>query len=155
MRGELGKRRVTVDNQKRCTMCKGVKPTDQFYKNHKSADRHGSQCKICSSNYRRTWAQREHIRERLKKMSHEYRLEHPESTGDSRRLWRAKYPQKKKAHSVIWRAIKKGRIAKQPCSICGEINTHAHHDDYNQPLNIRWLCKAHHVAWHRVFITEG
>ena len=27
-------------------------------------------------------------------------------------------------------------------------STIAHHDDYNRPLTVRWLCKTHHGLWH-------
>lgn len=61
------------------------------------------------------------------------------------------------AHSKVGRAIKRGEIAPQPCEVCGyndamkngKRNTVAHHDDYNKPLEIRWLCTKCHRAWHR------
>ena len=34
------------------------------------------------------------------------------------------------------------------CEICGKEKTHAHHDDYDKPLNVRWLCAEHHRQWH-------
>lgn len=45
--------------------------------------------------------------------------------------------------------IKVGRLKKQPCEICGTDKAiEAHHDDYAQPMNIRWLCKKHHEEHH-------
>lgn len=46
-------------------------------------------------------------------------------------------------------AIALGILVRQPCEVCGERKVHAHHVDYAEPLNVRWLCKAHHVAVHR------
>ena len=30
-----------------------------------------------------------------------------------------------------------------------------HHEDYSKPLQVIWLCKACHLAEHRVFIYEA
>ena len=46
-------------------------------------------------------------------------------------------------------AIVSGRLAKNPCEICGAEKAEAHHDDYNKPLEVRWLCKTHHTEWHK------
>lgn len=53
------------------------------------------------------------------------------------------------AHTKTHDAIAKRIIFKQPCEICGEEKAEAHHDDYNKPLDVRWLCKKHHAEWHR------
>lgn len=45
--------------------------------------------------------------------------------------------------------IKAGKLIKQPCEVCGEIQVDAHHDDYNKPMDIRWLCKFHHNEHHK------
>jgi len=48
------------------------------------------------------------------------------------------------------KAIKSGRLTKQPCKICGATNKiHAHHDDYNNPLSVVWLCASCHAKLHR------
>lgn len=56
------------------------------------------------------------------------------------------------------RAIYHGILKRQPCEVCGisgkigangrEI-VEAHHDDYNRPMEVRWLCFKHHREWHR------
>lgn len=39
----------------------------------------------------------------------------------------------------------------QPCEVCqGIIDVHRHHDDYDQPLEVRFLCRTHHMRWHKV-----
>lgn len=52
------------------------------------------------------------------------------------------------AHKKVLRAIASGKLAKMPCEICGDMETQAHHDDYNKPLEVRWLCEKHHKEWH-------
>jgi len=64
--------------------------------------------------------------------------------------YRKKFPKKSKATGMVNNAIRDGKLFKQPCEKCGsEDKLHAHHDDYAKPLNIRWLCAAHHSQWHR------
>jgi predicted HTH domain antitoxin len=61
-----------------------------------------------------------------------------------------------RAHNIVEQAIKKGVLVRQPCEVCGingkyedgRSEVQAHHDDYNRPLQVRWLCKKHHYEWH-------
>lgn len=46
-------------------------------------------------------------------------------------------------------AILRGRIPKKPCLVCGEIKAEAHHNNYNDPYDITWLCRKHHFEEHR------
>jgi hypothetical protein len=45
--------------------------------------------------------------------------------------------------------IKSGKLIKGKCEVCADINVEAHHDDYDKPMDIRWLCKKHHMAHHK------
>lgn len=57
-------------------------------------------------------------------------------------------PDKVFATKEINKAIDRGDITRQPCEICGDHKTDAHHDDYNYPMQVRWLCRRHHREWH-------
>lgn len=53
-------------------------------------------------------------------------------------------------------AILTGKLVPQPCERCGlavmaggKRVVHAHHDDYDKPLDVRWLCRPCHWAVHR------
>ena len=52
---------------------------------------------------------------------------------------------RQKFYMTVWRGITK----KKPCEICGDLKVHAHHEDYNKPFNVIWLCKKHHAELHR------
>jgi transposase-like protein len=50
---------------------------------------------------------------------------------------------------MVNNAIRSKKLFSQPCEMCGkEDNIHAHHDDYDKPLNVRWLCPICHKDWH-------
>jgi hypothetical protein len=55
---------------------------------------------------------------------------------------------KQKAHGLVSKAIREGRIKRQPCNVCGAKKAVAHHHDYNKPLEVQWLCRAHHAVAH-------
>ncbi len=44
--------------------------------------------------------------------------------------------------------IKKGIIIKLPCEVCGLKEVQAHHDNYNDAFNVRFLCAEHHKEYH-------
>lgn len=52
------------------------------------------------------------------------------------------------AHYDVAIAKRSGVLVQQPCEVCGDPVTDAHHDDYSKPLDVRWLCKLHHRAQH-------
>lgn len=45
-------------------------------------------------------------------------------------------------------AARKAHPAAQPCEVCGAARADRHHDDYGKPLDIRWLCREHHIQHH-------
>lgn len=59
--------------------------------------------------------------------------------------------QKTKARGQIAYKIKKGKIVRpNHCETCGiECKPYAHHDDYEKPLDVRWLCQSCDRAAHR------
>ena len=57
---------------------------------------------------------------------------------------------KRKVRKITQECIRIGVLIKQSCEICNKVETvEAHHEDYNKPLEIRWLCREHHLARHR------
>ena len=109
------------------------------------ADGHLNKCIECTKKdeLKRRWENIEKIRrydrERGNRQTQEYIKE-----------YRSKYPKKVKATTMVNNAIRDGKLFKEPCEVCGTTEKiHAHHNDYAKPLNVRWLCSAHHKQWHR------
>lgn len=57
-------------------------------------------------------------------------------------------PKKVRARHLVGLAVRDGSLVRQPCETCGAERTEAHHDDYDKPLSVRWLCLSHHRSLH-------
>ena len=64
-----------------------------------------------------------------------------------------RYPEKQHARSLLYYAVKKGVIKKEPCSVCGKKKSQGHHDNYFKPLEVIWLCPLHHAERHKKIST--
>jgi hypothetical protein len=59
--------------------------------------------------------------------------------------WKWKYDLKGKARSYLNVYVRRGKIVRGPCEVCGRTDLiHGHHEDYTKPLEVRWLCRTHH-----------
>src|SRR5437899_3319787 len=96
------------------------------------SDGHLSFCKNC-------------VRERVKN----HRLKHLSRIQeyDRSRGYRVYDPIKARARQLLYNAIRRGEVKKQPCW-CGA-KAEGHHHDYSKPLDVEWLCKKHHGESHR------
>ena len=45
--------------------------------------------------------------------------------------------------------IKMGKLIPQPCEDCGKVNVVPHHNDYDNPSDVKWLCKQCHHDEHK------
>lgn len=59
------------------------------------------------------------------------------------------YKMKRSARNKIKNAIARGVVKRQPCEVCDTPNAEAHHEDYELPFDVAWLCREHHAEQHR------
>lgn len=55
---------------------------------------------------------------------------------------------KLKAKWRVQASLKNGTLQRKSCIICGNEKSQAHHQDYNKPYNVIWLCRKHHELIH-------
>jgi hypothetical protein len=133
---------------KKCFKCGGVFDLTMFYKHSAMADGHVNKCKTCNkkdvivNRGDKVEYYRKYDRERGNRQSPEYLKQ-----------YRADYPRKYKAHCLVNNAVRDRRLIPETiCSNKGCNTTQSivgHHDDYLEPLVIRWLCQACHIQWHK------
>ena len=52
-----------------------------------------------------------------------------------------------KSRSILNHYLRDNHLSKQPCEVCAKV-AEAHHDNYDKPLGVRWLCFKHHRQYH-------
>lgn len=134
--------------EKQCKECGKTLDIDEFYRHAMMADGHLSKCKSCVKS--RVSAHRKKNVERIREYDrNRSRLPHrKEAVKKTVTAYRLRYPKRYKATNAVNNALRDGKIFRQRCEACQAAKTVAHHDDYNFPLKIRWLCQPCHRKWH-------
>ena len=138
---------------KTCFKCNTVKLLEDFYKHPNMPDGHVNKCKECNK--------QDVTNNRLKNIDRirEYdriRGKNPQrvkATTEITKAWRNEDKRRSYCHSVVARAIKNGELIRQPCIRCGAEKSLAHHDDYDKPLDVMWLCQPCHKQRHKELLT--
>lgn len=146
---------------KRCRGCGETKPLGEFYAHPMMGDGYLNHCKVCKredANRRRAvkvldpaWVQRELERSREKRKRLVASPPPPERRREFSRRSRERYPDKNKARSIFWMALRRGELVRpEACEDCGAVGRiHGHHPDYAKPLEVEWLCPPCHGLRHR------
>ncbi len=155
---------------KTCVDCNIEKDISEFYKHKDMLDGYLNKCKTCVkkriSNHR--IKNIEQIRAYDRKRGRlEYRLEANRFRNKSRNMteeqkelsrlsnikWQEKNKIKRSCHIILNNAVKYKKITKpNKCSECGcDGVIQGHHEDYEKPLDVLWLCQVCHKKLHRKY----
>jgi len=130
---------------KRCFKCGEWKTRSEFYRHPQMGDGLLGKCKVCT----RRDVQQNYEARRERYLDYEKRRYGPKRiTGIMKS--KKRHPEHERARLHLRNAVARGRITKQPCEVCGAARVDAHHPDYSKPLEVRWLCRKHHMALHRM-----
>ena len=119
------------------------------------ADGHVNKCKECNkfdnaiNRCKKVDYYREYDSMRAK------RAERAKSAAAVSTAWRMKDKRIVRCHNAVVRAIKRGTITRGPCERCGSENSMGHHESYNRPLDVTWLCQPCHKARHTEMKRDG
>lgn len=70
------------------------------------------------------------------------------TNAEYKRIQKARHPDHDNCREMTRYLVRTGKIVKSACEVCGDVNVEAHHEDYSNPLNVRWLCRKHHREIH-------
>lgn len=153
---------------KSCTKCGDTKPLEEFSRETRSKDGRRSHCKLCDNASTARW-ERQNQQRRIEKSKRwaarnrkykaeklkEWEQRNPHLVAKKLRRQAERHPEKIRARQLLKDAVKTGKVVKPgTCEACGhEVERrklHGHHEDYEKPLDVRWLCRPCHDAEHSV-----
>lgn len=135
-----------------CSLCKLQLDVGAFNKSSSNDDGFQRYCRDCQKIKKRKWYS-ENIAHSIK-YSKVWRKSNPEKFAAQARRHllsvERRHPEKRSARTWVSNALRDGRLSKQPCWVCGEQKSEAHHVCYKDPSMISWLCRSHHAEAHEL-----
>lgn len=139
---------------KTCFGCNTPKALNEFYTHPQMKDGRLNKCKECiradATNHRNANIEKA----RAYDIERSKRPENKAKFAEYQKKYDPLNQEKLKAHAAVDKAIRKGGLTRQPCERCERTDTHAHHEDYSKPLEVRWLCPPHHKERHKEILAE-
>jgi hypothetical protein len=141
-------------NNKLCAKCNILKLSSCFYRRGKYLSGY---CKDCHLKYCREYILTTKQIEKYRNIDKEYqkkrRAKHSGLKTEEYRKYCRKFPDKVRAQQILNQEIRKGKIKRSSCVVCGSnLKVHAHHKDYSKPLSVEWLCPVHHRERHKKIV---
>ena len=141
-------------HSKKCFKCQAVKLLTDFYKHPTMPDGYVNKCKECNK--------QDVLKHRLKNIDRVREYDRVRSKNVERmkvayeisNVWRKADKRRTKCHNAVKRAIQNGTLIRMPCIKCNAEKSLAHHENYDEPLNVIWLCQPCHKQRHKEIEKE-
>jgi len=148
---------------KTCFVCEKTLPLTEFYKHPTMADGRLGKCGKCTREYMRLYRlenikrfkARDRARNKLphrieKSRQYVQTVNGRNSKRKANNKWKENNPEKRQANAIVGNAVRDGRLIKTSCVECDStVSAHGHHEDYNKPLVVIWLCPKCHSKRHK------
>jgi len=138
-----------------CNKCQQEKPLTEFDKFSRAGPIEiwnlRKRCKACVHQEYLDRRAKPKRHKAMKKASSEWKRNNPERHAELNQRYREKYPERTVAQNRLAYAIRKGRVIRQPCEVCGTTDrVHGHHVSYRPEdwYNVKWLCYICHKLEH-------
>ena len=137
---------------KTCKWCLQEKPLEFFDKHKRMGDGYLNKCKNCRKEYTNSYRKTPQgiaSRKREKQYpENKKRYKQSEKGKIAASKYKISFERESSKNAVAY-ALRKGKLTKQPCFVCGE-KAIAHHSSYasDMKLAVTWLCIQHHNQLH-------
>lgn len=132
---------------KECCVCHEVKSITQYFQASMNRGPMGA-CKVCHTARNKAASITYKESRREARVAYNNRPDRKKANYENMKKMYKLYPEHQQARMKVYQAIKRGKLSKLPCRICGEVKAQAHHNDYSKPLEVVWLCIKHHKELH-------
>lgn len=151
-----------------CFKCQKELPIDDFYKHPRMADGRLGKCKSCTKSdvsgnrrdkvdYYRNYDQaRNSSPDRVAaRFAYQHSDRGREVSRPIKKAWADRNPRKRAAQILFRNRLRNApELGPFPCIHCGA-KAHAHHENYDKPLDVVWLCPLHHKQRHKEMKKKG
>lgn len=139
-------------SEKTCFKCSLPKALTEFYRHPGMADGHLNKCKACTRIDSRT---NKASRPEYYRAYDNMRAQLPHRKAKNRTVtaaWRVQHPDRRAAQVALGNAARDGKVIAWPVCAVPDCDKRpvAHHPDYDRPLDVVWLCQAHHKQAHEL-----
>src|SRR4051812_34651861 len=117
---------------KRCFKCGEQKPRSEFYRHPQMSDGLLGKCKTCAKSDVAVRYVRSRDKIRAYEQTRSRQPERRQKVSEYMRRMRARSPEKTLARTMVSNAIRDGRLLREPCRLCGDSKSQAHHADYGK-----------------------
>lgn len=130
-----------------CYRCKVEKPVTAFGLQTKGVGGRNTYCRQCRSEM---YFENHKVELERSRKNHQNRYKNGKATQGAKDYLK-RNPEVSAARWKTQNAILRGDLVRpKKCPVCKKKTTvEAHHDDYKKPLDVRWMCKLCHRAYHR------
>ena len=134
---------------KTCFKCNTVRSLTDFYAHPAMSDGHLNKCKQCTKidvlehRNKNIEKVRQYDRDRAKNPNRQ------KAMSAISNAWRKEDKRRSQCHRAVSKAIRSGELVRKNCERCGNENSLAHHEDYDKPLMVNWLCQPCHKQRHK------
>ena len=129
---------------KLCNKCDILKNITEFYKDKYRKDGKRNICKECDKLKSSLWSKIN--REKANAKSRNWFLANKERgkflKGKANKVYRIKNIFK------YYARVMARNLVREVCVVCGNNTAQSHHEDYNKPIDVVWLCRHHHQLRH-------
>jgi hypothetical protein len=150
-----------------CKDCKVTKELNCFHKHKKMADGYLNICKSCCyekqkarrltpegkkarKKERKKYKESGKYKEAQKKYDATQKGKEKNRRYEAKRYQGVKGKARQAARNAVKYAVKVGKLIKEPCIVCGDLDVHGHHPSYAKDMRLKvvWLCHLHHNEIH-------